>query len=114
AGKPRNDANGNPIFVNSDGQVVSEGTAGAIRAYDLSNDLYTANGSNPDHVYLRSENSYRHTVNALTTYDWRINTANEFKFMVGLNRVTTDGKYNWTQRTNLLDIANPQFDLAVG
>lgn len=114
AGKPRNDENGNPIYVNTDGQVVSAGTTGAIRAYDLSYDAYTANGTNPDHVYLRAENSYRHTVNALTTYDWRINSANEFKFIAGLNRVTTDGKYNWTQRTNLLDITNPQFDLAVG
>jgi TonB-linked SusC/RagA family outer membrane protein len=114
AAKARVDENGNPVFVNNEGMVVPEGTAGAQRAYYLSNDAYTANGSNPDHIYLRSENSYRHTINALTTYDWRLNPSNEFKFIVGLNRVTTDGKYHWTQRTNLLDIKNPQFDLAVG
>ncbi|MFS0489250.1 SusC/RagA family TonB-linked outer membrane protein [Leadbetterella byssophila] len=114
AGVARNDANGNPIYVNDKGEVVAEGTPGAMRAYDLSYNTYTANGANPDHVYLRTENSYRHTVNALTTYDFRPNKDHDFKFILGLNRVTTDGKYHWTQRTNLLDITNPQFDLAVG
>lgn len=114
AAKPRNNENGTPVYVNSDGQVVDAGSVGAMRAYYLSNDTYTANGSSPDHVYLRSENSYRHTVNALTTYDLNLNPSNEFKFILGLNRVTTDGSYHWTQRTNLLDITNPQFDLAVG
>jgi TonB-linked SusC/RagA family outer membrane protein len=114
AAKERNNESGSPIYVNSDGQAVDPGTAGAMRAYYLSNDTYTANGSNPDHIYLRSENSFRHTINALTTYDLKLNPSNEFKFILGLNRVTTDGKYHWTQRTNLLDITNPQFDLAVG
>ncbi len=114
AGVARKDASGATVYVNDKGEVVPAGSPGAMPAYDLSYDTYTANGANPDHIYLRSENSFRHTVNALTTYDYRPSKDHDFKFILGLNRVATNGKYHWTQRVNLLDITNPQFDLAVG
>lgn len=114
AARERKDANGNAVYVNSDGQVVAAGSPGAMLAYDLINETYTANGSNPDHIYQRSEDEYKHTLNAFTTYDWNVNTGHDFKFILGTNLVTSHGNYHWTQRTNLLDITNPQFDLAVG
>lgn len=114
AAKQRLDANGKPVFVNSDGQVVSSTDAGAIRAYDLSNDMYTANGSAQDHIYMRSENEQKHTFNAYTTYDLNLNDDHVFKFMLGMNRVASAGQYHWTQKADLIDITNPQFDLAVG
>ncbi|MGJ1268833.1 SusC/RagA family TonB-linked outer membrane protein [Sphingobacterium spiritivorum] len=114
AAKQRFDKDGKPVYVNSDGQTVASTDPGAILAYDLSKDTYTANGSAQDHIYMRSENERRHTVNAFTTYQLNLNDAHDFKFMLGLNRVTTDGQYHWTQRADLIDITNPQFDLAVG
>src|SRR5690606_27657786 len=114
APRERKDANGNPVYVNSDGQVVAAGSPGAMLAYDLINETYTANGSNPDHIYQRSEDEFKHTLNAFTTYNLNLNTDHDFKFILGTNLVTGHGKFHWTQRTNLLDITNPQFDLAVG
>lgn len=114
AAKQRFDASGNPVYVNGEGQVVSATDPGAMLAYDLSNDTYTANGSNPDHIYQRSENEYRHTLNAFTTYELNLTQDHDFKFIAGLNRVTFNGTYHWAQRTDLIDITNPQFDLAVG
>lgn len=114
AAKKRVDASGNPVYVNSDGAVVSATDEGAIQAYDLSNDMYTANGSAQDHIYMRSENEQKHTFNAYSTYDLNLNDDHVFKFMLGMNRVASAGQYHWTQRADLIDITNPQFDLAVG
>lgn len=110
----RRDATGNLIYVNNEGQIVPSGTTGALPAYDLLNQQYTSVGGNPDHIYARTANSYKHTLNAFTTYDLNLNGGHDFKFMAGTNLVTDNGSYNWTQRTALLDITNPQFDLATG
>lgn len=114
APKARFDASGNRVYVNSDGQVVSSTTPGAIAAYDLSLEEYTAPGSNPDHFYRDAENFYRHTINAFTTYNLKLKENHDFKFIVGLNRVAETTEDHWTQVTNLTDIENPQFDFGVG
>lgn len=114
AASKRIDADGNQVYVNSDGVEVDASTPGAIPAYDLNYHTYTAVGSNPDHIYARSQNEYKHTINAYTTYGMNLDDSHDFKFMLGLNRVTDDGSYNWTLRPELLDINNPQFDLATG
>ncbi|MBE8713080.1 SusC/RagA family TonB-linked outer membrane protein [Sphingobacterium hungaricum] len=114
AAKTRLDASGNQIYVNNEGTVVSATDPGAIPAYDLSYDMYTPNGSAQDHIYMRSQNEPRHTVNAFTTYNLNINTDHEFKFIAGLNSVAMQGDYHWTQKADLMDITNPQYDLAVG
>ena len=108
------DTNGNPIYVDNTGNVVSAATAGSMQAYQLNYHEYTGLGSNPDHVYRRTENSKRNTINVNTNYNWQINDDNNLKFLLGMNRVTYDEAYNWSQTTTLLDITNPQFDLAVG
>ncbi|MDX9883625.1 MAG: SusC/RagA family TonB-linked outer membrane protein [Prolixibacteraceae bacterium] len=69
---PKNDENGNRIYVNDAGEVVSSTAPGAMPAYRLSLDTYTASGSNPDHVYRYSGNSQRNTINFNTTYDFDI------------------------------------------
>src|SRR5690625_6466583 len=83
-------------------------------AYDLNYHTYTSTGSNPDHIYARSQNEFKHTINAYTTYNLDLLNDHNFKLMAGLNRVTDDGSYNWTMRPELLEINNPQFDLATG
>lgn len=110
----RLDANGNQVYVDNTGAVVPAGSPGAIAAYDLNTHEYTAPGANPDHVYARAAYEYKHTFNAFTTYNLNLDNGHEFKFMVGSNLVSDYGKYNWTQKTNLLDLSNPQFDLASG
>src|SRR5690625_3993239 len=110
----RVDENGNKIHVDNAGNEVAESASGAMPAYDLNYHTYTATGSNPDHIYARSQNEFKHTINAYTTYNLDLLNDHNFKLMAGLNRVTDDGSYNWTMRPELLDINNPQFDLATG
>lgn len=110
----KNDASGNRIYVNEAGETVAAGTSGAMPAYKLGMTEYTAHGANPDHMYRRSETTNQDTWNISTTYDWKVDKNNAFKFLVGMNRVTYDEEYNWSRKGDLSDITNPQFDLAVG
>jgi TonB-linked SusC/RagA family outer membrane protein len=114
APKARLDASGAPVYVNDQGQVVSSTTAGAIAAYDLSMDMYTTPGSSPDH-FARSATSYfSHTINAFTTYTLNFKENHDFKFILGLNRVTSTAESQFGQITNLSDIINPQFRFGTG
>jgi TonB-linked outer membrane protein, SusC/RagA family len=108
------DANGNRIYVDDSGQVVDASATGAMPAYQLSNVTYTSTGSNPDHIYRNSENMEQETANVYTTYNFKLDENNVFKAMGGINRVTQKTVNNWSQITQLLDISNPQFDLATG
>src|SRR5690606_38418485 len=105
---------GNPVYVNETGQVVPGTDPGAMPAYDLINETYTAPGSAPDHMYRLSENRYKHTVNAFTTYNWSVDDDSQFKFMLGINRVTDNWANHSTQVTELTDIFNPQFNYGIG
>jgi TonB-linked SusC/RagA family outer membrane protein len=108
APKARLDASGNPVYVNNEGQVVSSATPGAIPAFDLSPETYTALGSNPDHFYRRATNFFSHTINAVTTYNLKLKEDHAFKFLLGINRVTSTNEWQSSQINQLLDINNPQ------
>lgn len=110
----KNDANGNRVYVNEKGEAVAAGSPGAMPAYKLGLTEYTAHGVNPDHMYRNSETTNQDTWNISTTYDWKVDKNNVFKFLAGMNRVTYDEEYNWSRISDLSDITNPQFDLAVG
>ncbi len=110
----RFNANGERIYVDNAGNEVSPTTPGAMPAYEIPYVTYTGKGSNPDHVYRRTENSKRGTSNIYTTYNLKLADIHSFKFMAGMNLVTYKEKYNWSQKNDLFDITNPQFDLAVG
>ncbi len=112
--KLRVDANGNSVYVNEEGIVVPGTTPGAILAWDLSLDPYTANGANPDHFRRDASNFYNNTINAYTTYNLHLNDDNKLKFIAGLNRVTGDYESHWAQVTNLTDIINPQYSFGIG
>lgn len=111
---PKNDANGNRIYVNDAGEIVPSTTPGAMPAFQLSMETYTPVGSNPDHVYRYSKNDQWNTLTVNSTYDWDLNNNHKFNFMVGVNRVAYKNAYNWSQITQLVDYSNPQFDLATG
>lgn len=110
----RLDEGGSQVYVNSDGQVVPASDPDAMPAYDLGLETYTSDGANPDHIRETSANFNRHTVNAYTTYNLDLAEYHEFKFILGLNRVTDDIKSHYTTVTNLTDIVNPQFNYGIG
>ena len=114
APKARVDGEGNPVYVDSTGNVVSSGAPGAMPAFDLSNDTYTSLGANPDHIYRRTTNFYSNTINAFTTYNLNLNDDNHFKFILGINSVAATTEWQSQQINQLTDIINPQFNFAVG
>jgi TonB-linked SusC/RagA family outer membrane protein len=114
AAVPKFDALGNRIYVNSAGEEVPSTADGAMPAFKLNQLTYTPAGSNPDHIYRLAENRQWNTLNAYTTYDLSPGQNQNFKFMLGLNRVGYQRAENWSQVTQLVDYSNPQFDLATG
>ncbi|MRR21548.1 TonB-dependent receptor [bacterium] len=110
----KNDADGNRIYVNDAGEVVSSTTPGAMPAYQLSYYTYTGVGSNPDHVYRYAKNDKWNTTNLKTTYTMDLGNYGKFNYMLGMNMVAWENAYNWSQTTQLVDYSNPQFDLAYG
>lgn len=114
APKARLDANGERVYVNNQGQVVANTDPGAMPAFDLSLDTYTAPGSNPDHFYRSAENFFSHTINAYSTYNLNLKEDHAFKFILGLNRVAATTEWQTSQITNLSDINNPQFNFGTG
>lgn len=111
---PKLDADGNRIYVNSSGEVVSSTAEGAMPAYKLAMDTYTGAGGNPDHVYQYSKHDKWSTLNFTTTYDLDLAEVHKAKIMLGASRVGYEYTYNWSQATQLIDYTNPQFDLAYG
>lgn len=114
APKARVDDNGDPVFVDSTGNVVASGAPGAMPAFDLSNDTYTSLGGNPDHIYRKATNFNSSTINAFTTYDLKLNEDHNFKFILGINRVAATTEWQSQQINQLTDIHNPEFNFAVG
>jgi len=111
---PRNDTNGNPIYVNTQGEVVPAGTDGAYRAYDLNYYTYTAQTATINGMTAYTANGNQNTINAYSTYNLNLNKDNVFKFMVGLNRVTYDISDQYSEKRELIDNDNPQFAFTVG
>lgn len=111
---PKLDANGNNIYVNDAGEVVSSTDPNAMLAYQLKMTTYTGVGSNPDHVYRRAENDQWNTITLKTDYNLTFLEDHNMKFLLGMNRVAYENAYNWSQITQLIDYSNPQFDLATG
>jgi len=114
AGLAKYDENGDRIYVNDAGEVVSSTDPDAMPAYKLDYLTYTAAGSNPDHVYRYVGNKQWNTINLYSTYDYDLTQDQSFRFMLGMNRVGYTSDYNWSQITQLVDYENPQFDLATG
>lgn len=110
----RVDAQGNPVYVDSSGNVVPVGTLKSFRAFDFILNTYTSPGANPDHIFRQVTNFYSTTINAFTTYNWQLNADNAFKFILGINRVGATTEWQSQQVNQLTDITNPQFNFAVG
>ena len=110
----RYDANGDRVYVNKAGQVVSSTDPEAMPAYDLNYHQVTANGSNPDHIRRESTHAKRHTLNMTMDYNWDINDDNNLTAMIGMNRNDWESKQHWSQITTLTDIISPSFDKTIG
>jgi TonB-linked SusC/RagA family outer membrane protein len=107
----RNDQSGNRLYVDDEWGINGGAQMGA---YMLPYQTYTANGTNPDHIYRLASLRKNTTTNIYSTYNLNLLENHVFKFMAGLNRVTTKEKGSSAQAVNLVDPANPQFLTAAG
>lgn len=110
----RNDAAGNPMYVNNAGQPVAAGSPGAMQAYDLVYKAYNGIAGTPENINRRSTNIQRNTINAYTTYNLDLAEVNHLKFMLGMNRVSYVKEYHQAQSKELLDFDNVQFGNSPG
>lgn len=108
------DSNGNQIYVNDAGEVVSSTAPGAMEAYRLKLNTYTSVGASPDHVYRDSKNDQWNTITLKTDYNLTFLEDHNAKFLLGMNRVAYENANNWSQITQLVDYSNPQLELASG
>lgn len=105
------DGNGNQVFVNEEGHVTTDG---GVPAYKFNVIDYNANGTSGSYISRKSLSSKRNTFNVYSTYDLKIGEPHVFKFMAGLNSVTSDYKSHTAKKNDLFDFENPQFDFATG
>ena len=75
---------------------------------------YTDATATLNSIYRDAYTSERNTYNAKTTYDLNIGENHKFNFMLGMQAVDYVQEGNWSRKIGLMDITNPQFDLATG
>lgn len=104
-----NDANGNRIYVDENGNITNdEGMPG----YRLPYVNYIT--SDKTYFYKYSFVSEKHTFNAVTNYNLKLAEDHNFKFMAGTNIESYKWDSHWSNKTELIDEKNPQFNFAVG
>ena len=104
--------NGSQVYVNEQGEVVD---TGGIPAYSFPMQKYYSNNT-ISAVQNYNKAVDNNTFNVYTTYNLLLGKEQEhnFKFMLGMNRVTNKWSSYTGKKTNLIDMHNPQFPLASG
>lgn len=106
--------NGSQVFVNEQGERVDTGGMPAYR-FPVEK-YYNSSGPGASQVGYQNKSVDNNTFNIYTTYNLQLGAEKEhaFKFMVGMNRVTSKWSLHKGWKTNLIDLTNPQFPLASG
>ena len=106
--------NGSQVFVNEQGERVDTGGMPAYR-FPVEK-YYNSSGPGASQVGYQNKSVDNNTFNIYTTYNPQLGAEKEhaFKFMVGMNRVTSKWSSHKGWKTNLIDLTNPQFPLASG
>ncbi len=101
------DANGQ-VYVDENGEVTDATGMMAYR-FPLTDHVTKAN------TYFRQANSrsVRNTLNALTNYRLDLKE-HQFKFLLGTNIIGFERSDQFSQKNNLINSENPQFDFAPG
>lgn len=102
------DAAGNQVYVDEQGNPTDDG---GVLAYRFPLADHTVKSAT--NVYKYNMLSKRHTFNAFTNYNLDLGD-HAFKFMAGTNVVAYDLETTYSQRTNLINNDNPQFNFATG
>jgi TonB-linked SusC/RagA family outer membrane protein len=103
------DENGEQIYVDDAGNITETGGIPGYR-FPLSN--YVT--KDQSYIYQYTLSAQKHTVNAYSTYNLDLDDRNQFKFLLGTNIVANKWNSHWSNRTELINNDNPQFNFAVG
>jgi len=105
----RVDENGNQIFVDDEGNVV---TSGGMPAYEFP----MADHTTRDNTYVSqsTRRAERHTFNAYSTYNLDLAAGHNLKLMLGTNITAYEWRNHTSRRRNLMNGDNPQFNFATG
>lgn len=106
------DESGSQVFVDENGQPTE---TGGMPAYRFPYAKYFSNNT-ATKVSNYGRNVDRNTFNIFSTYKLWLGAEKEhaFKFMLGMNQVTSKWKSYTGTKNDLIDQTNPQFDLASG
>ncbi len=100
---------GNQIYVDENGEITD---TGGIPAYRFPLVNYVS--KDKSYFYKSSFVSDKHTFNAITNYNLNLSDIHRFKFMLGANIISYKWDSHWSQKNDLIDPENPQFNFAVG
>lgn len=106
-----NDEAGNRIYVDEAGNITEDQENG-IPGFRFPMNEYI--GKDQTYFYQNSFNSAKHTFNAYSTYNLNLEDKHDFKFMLGTNIIAYKWDSHWSERTNLINPDNPQFNFTVG
>ncbi len=106
------DKEGNQVYVDDEGNVTNDG---GVAAYMFPQEDYLSNSSS-SYVFRSSREDNNNIFNVYSTYNLKLGNEQQhaFKFMAGMNRVSQKWKMNGSQRNDLFDYENPQFEFATG
>ncbi len=104
-----NDENGNRVYVDENGIPTDNG---GMEGWEFPEENYIKKETS--NVYRYNLFSKRHTFNAFTTYNTKLEGGHDLKFMAGTNVVAFLWENESLRRTNLINNDNPQFNYATG
>jgi TonB-linked SusC/RagA family outer membrane protein len=106
------DENGNRVYVDEEGKVVTEG---GMPGYRFNQIAWPGDGTSAAaYINRNSLRKNNHTFNVYSTYNLKIGDPHTFRFMIGMNSVANDNKGHYGQMTGLYNYDNPQFAYANG
>ncbi|MDR2125383.1 MAG: TonB-dependent receptor [Prevotellaceae bacterium] len=115
--KPWTNSNGDFVYVDDGGNIVSDGGIPAYLFSPVGNNAtgeYNMNGSTGSYISRKSTNTSSNVFNVYSTYNLNFNEVHEIKLMAGMNSVASDDQYHYARRDTLKNYDNPQFNFATG
>ncbi|MDR1090679.1 MAG: SusC/RagA family TonB-linked outer membrane protein [Prevotella sp.] len=111
-----NDANGNQIYVDGDGNIVSTGGVPAYRFAQVTYNPPGGVGNTQSQIYSTRRAIKKNTLNAYSVYNMKLGAEKEhaFKYTLGTNIVANDWSQITAEKLDLNDFENPQFNFATG
>lgn len=104
-----NNEDGDRIYVDEEGNITDTGGMPGFR-------FPYVNYVTEDQTYFYQSSfvSEKHTINAYTNYNLNLMDMHQFKFMVGTNIESYEWDSHWSNKSELINENNPQFNFAVG